>query len=149
MSSQTAAGTKLAISAEQPASENATGYAALTFTTVGGVEQLGAFGASFAKVEFQPLDGAKEKYKGSRDNGALTVPLKLDSEDAGQALMQTAAEDPSQDLYSVKVTYSDGAIRYFGTRVFGMPETVGGADTMIMANPVLEICTDIVKVAAP
>lgn len=148
MGSQTAAGSTLAISAASPTTNDATGYAALTFTEVGQVEKLGAFGASFAKVEFQPLKGAKQKYKGSADYGALQPSLALDSTDAGQTLLQTAGDDETQKLYSFKVTYQDGAKRYFQGRVFGLPENADGADSMLMATPSLEICTKIVRVAA-
>ena len=60
MTSQTGAGSSLAISVVAPATQDAAGFAALTFTEIGGVEKLGAFGASFAKVEFQPLKGGKQ-----------------------------------------------------------------------------------------
>ena len=61
MGYSTAAGTTLAISAASPATFDATGYAALTYTEVGAVSNVGTFGAAFAKVEFQPLKGGKLK----------------------------------------------------------------------------------------
>lgn len=148
MGSQTAAGSTLAISVATPATLTAAGYAALTFTEIGQVEKIGAFGASFAKVEFQPLKGTKQKYKGSKDNGAIQPSIALDSTDAGQTILQTSGEDESQKLYSFRVTYQDGSKRYFQGRTFGMPENADGADSMLMATPAIEICTDIVKVAA-
>ena len=149
MTAQTAAGSTLAISVATPATQDAAGYAALTYTEVGGVDKIGAFGASFAKVEFQPLKGAKQKYKGSADYGAVQPSYAIDSADAGQGLMQTAADDETQKLYSFCVTRQDGAKRYFGGRNFGSPEGGDGADSMVMATPTVEICTKIVKVAAP
>lgn len=148
MTSSTAAGSALAISVANPATDDAAGYGALTYTEIGGIDKIGAVGAVFAKVEFQPLKGPKEKHKGSRDNGSLSPSLALDSEDAGQALLQTAADDGTSKLYSFEVTYATGAKRYFQGRVFGMPETTDGADTILMANPTVEISTDIVKVPA-
>lgn len=148
MGSQTGAGTKLAISAASPATFDAAGYGALAFTEIGQVEKLGSFGASFAKVEFQPMNGPKQKFKGSADNGALQPSVAIDSTDAGQTLLQTAADDKTQKLYSFRVTYSDGAKRFFQGRVFGLPEGVDGADSMVMSTPAIEICTDIVRVAA-
>lgn len=149
MTSMTAAGSALAISASAPTTFDAAGYGALTPTEVGGVEKLGPIGAAFAKVEFQPLKGAKDKLKGSYDSGSLNPSMALDVLDAGQILMQTAAADKTQKLYAFKVTYQDGSKRYFMGRVFGMPETVDTADTIVMANPTIEICSDVVKVAAP
>jgi hypothetical protein len=148
MTSLTAAGSTLAICAASPATADVAGYTALTFTEIGQVEKLGSFGISFAKVEFQPLKGAKQKYKGSPDYGALQPSIALDSADAGQTLLQTSADDESQKLYSFRVTYQDGSRRFFGGRTFGMPETADGADSMLMATPALEICTKIVKAAA-
>lgn len=148
MTSMTAAGSTLAIGAAAPATNDAAGFAALTLIVVGNVEKIGTLGASFAKVEFQPLKGAKQKYKGSADYGALQPSYAVDSADAGQTLLLTAADDETQKLYSFCVTYQDGAKRYFQGRVFGSPETADGADTMLMAAPSIEICTKIVKVAA-
>jgi hypothetical protein len=148
MTSQTAAGSTLAISVASPATNDATGFAALTMTEIGNVEKIGTIGTTFAKVEFQPLKGGKQKYKGSPDYGALQPSVALDSADAGQNILQTSGDDESQKLYSFKVTYQDGSKRYFQGRTFGMPETVDGADSMLMAAPTIEICTKPVKVAA-
>lgn len=148
MGSQTAAGSALAISAATPATLDAAGYTALTFTDIGQVEKLGSFGASFAKVEFQPLKGAKQKYKGSADYGALQPSIAIDSVDAGQTILQAASDDETQKLYSFRVTYPDGAKRFFQGRSFGSPENADGADSMLMVTPTIEICSKVVKVAA-
>jgi hypothetical protein len=148
MGSQTAAGSSLALSAMLPSSFDAAGYVALTYVEIGQVEKLGSFGASFAKVEFQGLKGAKQKFKGSADFGALQPSIALDALDAGQILLQTASDDETQKLYSFQVTFPDGSARYFRGRVFGAPETADGADSMLMATPTVEICSKVVKVDA-
>lgn len=149
MGSTTAAGTALAISVASPATADAAGHAALTHTEIGGVEKIGGIGAVFNKVEFTPLKGPKQKHKGSVDYGSLQPSLAHDDEDAGQTILRTAADDATSKLYSFKVTLADGAVRYFQGRVFGYPENVDGADSIIMANPTIEIDTPIIKVAAP
>lgn len=149
MSSSTAAGTELAMSAGVPATQDAAGYTALTFTVIGNVEKIGTIGATTNKVEFTPLIGGKKKFKGSTDYGSLAPSLAHDDADAGQTLLRTAAAPTNIALYAYRVTYPTGAIRYFQGRVFGYPETVDGADTILMANPTIEIDTAIVKVAAP
>jgi hypothetical protein len=148
MGSSTAAGTELAISAGIPATQTEAGYAALTYTVVDSVEKIGPIGATTAKVEFKPLKGGTKKFKGSTDYGALAPSLAHDDEDAGQTLMRTAADPDNIALYAFRVTYPTGAKRYFQARVFGYPETVDGADTILMANPTVEIDTKVVKVAA-
>lgn len=145
MTSITAAGTALGISAAAPATFDGTGYAALTYTEIGQIEKIGAIGAVYAKIEFQPLKGAKQKHKGSPDYGSLQPSLAHDEADAGQTLLRTAAG--SNNLYSFMVTYPDSAKRYFQGRVFGYPETIDGADSIVMANPTVEINTAIIKAA--
>lgn len=148
MTSQPAAGSALAISAALPATQTEAGYSALTHIEIGGIEKLGTLGATVNKIEFQPLKGAKQKHKGSTDYGSLSPSLAHDDTDAGQTLLRTAGEPGNNARYSFKVTYSDGAVRYFLGRVFGYPENVDGADSLIMANPVIEIDSEIIKVAA-
>ncbi|SEQ60524.1 hypothetical protein [Sphingobium sp. YR768] len=148
MGSSTAAGSTIAFSAAAPATFDAAGYGALTFTEVGGVESIGTLGASTGKVDFQPLKGPREKHKGSTDYGSLQPSIALDDADAGQTLMKTAAEPDNNALYSTRVIYPSGAKRFFQSRVFGWPEDVGGADSILMAKPTVEINTKIVKVAA-
>lgn len=148
MGSTTAAGTILAVSVAAPATQDAAGYAALTYVVIGEIEKIGAIGATTNKVEFQPLAGPKQKHKGSTDYGSLQPSLAHDDEDAGQAVLRTLADPENNAKGSFKATYPDGAIRYWQGRVFGYPETVDGADSIIMANPTVEIDTKIVKVDA-
>lgn len=147
MGSITAAGTALAISVAAPATQDAAGYGALTYTEIGSIDKIGSIGAVFAKVDFQPLKGAKQKHKGSVDYGSLNPSLAHDDADAGQIILRASAV--SNNLYSFKVTFPDGAIRYFQGRTFGYPEDIQGADSIIMANPTVEINTAVVKVPAP
>jgi hypothetical protein len=147
MTIQTSAGAALAMSVATPATFDAAGYAALTFTEIGQLEKIGTIGSTFAKVEFQPLKGAKQKLKGSADYGSLQPSVAHDDADAGQTLLRTSSDDITNKLYSFMVTYQNGAKRYFQGRTFGYPETVDGADTVLMAAPTVEICTTIVKVA--
>jgi hypothetical protein len=149
MGSSTAAGTQIAISAGAPTTEDPTGYAAKTYTNIGRVENIGAFGATVGVTEFEPLDGPKEKHKAGVDYGTLTPRLAHDDEDAGQSLLRTAAEVDNNDLYSYRITFPTGAKRYFQGRVFGYPEDVGNRASIIYANPSIGIETKIVKVAAP
>jgi len=145
----TSAGTKLAISAGTPASQDETGYAALTYTEVGQVEQLGPFGPTTEQTTFQPLRGPQQQHKGGTSYGSLNPAMAYDDSDAGQSLLRTASDDETNKLYAFEVTYPNGAIRYFQARVFGFPENVGAANAMLMANPTIGISTKVVKVAAP
>lgn len=145
MASTTAAGTGLAISAGVPTAQTEAAYKTLTYTEIGNVESIGAFGAATEVVNFQPLRGAQQKYKGPTNYGSLNPTIALDDSDAGQTLLSTASAPDNNVLYAIRVTKPDGATRYFQVRAFGMPETIGAANSMITASPVLEINTPIVK----
>jgi hypothetical protein len=146
---QTAAGTKLAMSVAHPATEDAAGYAALTWTVIGNIEQLGAIGAAFEVVNFQPLDGPLDKLKGPVNYGTLSPTIGHDPTDAGQTMLRTAADDTTNLLFSFQVTYQDGAKRYSQGRVFGYPENTGPANTVLTATPQIELTKKVVKVAGP
>ena len=148
MGLQTGAGSAIAICVAAPATQDIAGYTALTYTEAGNCEKIGTIGATFAKTEFQPLKGPKQKLKGSADYGSLQPQFALDESDAGQTLFRTAADEETNALYSVRVTYQSGAKRYFQGRVFGWPETVDGADPVMMATPTVEICTKVVRAPA-
>ncbi len=145
MGGTTAAGSRLAISAGIPASQDLTAYEGLTYTTIGGLESIGGFGATTEVVTFTPLDGPVEKYKGPTNYGQLSPSMKVDDADAGQALIQVASAPKNITLYAFRVTKPDGSLRYFQGGVFGFPETVGAANSMITATPAIEINTAIVK----
>jgi hypothetical protein len=149
MSSTTAAGSKLAISAGIPTAQTTAAYEILDYTTIGGVESIGGFGATTEVVTFQPLDGPTEKYKGPTNYGQLSPNMKVDDADAGQALIQTASAPTFLDLVAFRVTKPDGSLRFFQGRVFGFPETIGAANSIITATPAIEINTAVVKKPAP
>lgn len=148
MGLQTGSGASIAISVAAPATQDVAGYQALTYTEGGNAEKLGTIGSTFAKTEFQPLKGAKQKLKGSADYGSLQPSFALDPADAGQTLFKTAADDETNKLFAFCVTYQSGEKRYFQGRVFGWPETVDGADPVMMATPTVEICTKVVRAPA-
>lgn len=149
MGTTTAAGTSLAISDATPATDAEAGYAALAYTEIGQIEQIGAIGATTEVITFQPLKGPAQKHKGGTNFGSIQPAMAHDDSDAGQTLLRTAADDETSKLYSFELTYPDGAKRYFQGRVFGYPENIPGASAMLMANPQVEISTRVVKVAAP
>ena len=148
MTSSTSAGTIYAISAGVPATQDKAGYAALAFTTVGGVESIPAFGAQTTVNTFQPLNGPQEKHKGPTNYGSLQIPMAYDKADAGQTLLRTAADPSNNALYAHAVTYPNGDVRYFQGRVFGLQETPGSATNVLMQTTTVEINTKVVRADA-
>lgn len=152
MTVRTSAGSTIAISAAQPATYDATGYAALTWTTIGEVTDLGEFGRTYALVTHNPLASrGTTKRKGSYNEGSIDLKLGLDNDDAGQIIAKTASQ--SDDDHSFKITLQDGSIYYFQSQVMQFTTSVGSVDSITGAGIKLELTTDdnghgIVEVAA-
>lgn len=136
----TVAGTVVSISAGTPATFNVTGYEALTFTTIGNIEDGGEHGREYAEVTFNPIDTrGTRKYKGSFNEGSKTLSIAYDAGDAGMVLLKAALD--SDDDYSFKVAYPGGDIDYFQAKVLTLTKATGGVDTMRMASVTLSITT--------
>jgi hypothetical protein len=149
MVSSTSAGTTIGISAGVPATRDKAGYAALSYTTIGGIESIPAFGAQVGVNTFQPLNGVQDKHKGPVNYGSLALPYSIDKADAGQTLLKTAAAPTNNALYAFIVTFPNGDKFYFGGRVFGAPVTVGSATNVLMATATVEITTTVVEDIQP
>lgn len=138
MAVQSSAGASLAISAAIPASFNATGYAALTYTTVGEVTNIGEFGKEFELIEHAPLASrGVKKFKGGYNNGTIEPEIALDPDDAGQILMETASNSDAK--YSFKITLQDGTIYYLMGLVMSFRPNVGTVNDLIMAAASIEV----------
>lgn len=136
----TVAGTLVGISASTPATFNVAGYAALTFTNIGNIEDGGEHGRVYNEVTFNPIDTrGTRKFKGSFNEGNKTLSIGYDSDDAGMALLKTALA--SDNDYSFEVTYPNGDIDYFQAKVMSVTKATAGVDSMRMATVELSITT--------
>lgn len=149
----TVAGTKIGISAAQPATFDATGYPALTFTNIGEITDGGSHGRTYAEVTHNPIDTrATQKFKGSFNNGNKTVQLAIDDDDAGQTLAKAALL--SDDDHSFEVKYPDGAKDYFQAKVMSFEKAATSVDSMRTATMTLALTSTktgvgIIEVPAP
>jgi hypothetical protein len=145
MAIMTSAGSTLGISASLPATEDATGYNALTYTSVGEITDLGEFGTEYSTVNFTALGNRRvRKFKGSYNNGALQLQLGRDTADAGQTLLRTALA--SDNDYSFKVTLQNGTKLYFKGKVMSYKTQVGSVDQITAASTTVEVVSDVVEV---
>jgi len=136
----------ISVSAATPATFNAAGYVALTFTDVGEASEIPEYGAAHAVNTFTPLKtGIDNKFHGALNYGSVTIPLGYDSADAGQIILLAALA--SKDAISFRETRSDGTIRYIMGKVFSFTrgQTVGSVN---MASCMIEFTTADVEVAA-
>lgn len=140
MSAETVAGTTIGISAAAPATFNAAGYGALTFSNIGEITDGGEHGREYALVTHQPIASrGTQKYKGSFNEGSKTLQLARDESDAGQVIAQAALL--SDGDYSFKVTYQGGVIDYFRAKVMSFKTSANGVDSIRSATITLEITT--------
>lgn len=136
----TTAGTKLAISAGVPATYDVAGYAALTYTDVGNIEDAGEHGRVYAEVTFNPIaERGTQKFKGSFNEGNKTLSIGYDSDDAGMILLKTALNSDAD--YAFEVEYPNGDIDYFQAKVMSLVKQASTVDTIRMVSVELSITT--------
>jgi len=141
----TSAGTKISISATAPATYDATGFGALTYTEIGEVTELGEFGRTYNIVTFNPLgDRRTVKRKGAYNDGTIAAQMARVPSDAGQAILTAALA--SDDSYSMKVVLQDGTIFYFSAQIASYTTNVGSVDQITAASVNIEIDNDIIEV---
>lgn len=102
-------GTTLYASATLPATNDAAGFEALTWTKVEKNTTLPTFGFTHSLITADPLEsGITEKVKGMGVGQASDVACELVDADAGQVLLRTTARD-AQGNMSFKVGFGSGA----------------------------------------
>lgn len=141
MSFSISAGTTFAISAGVPATFDVSGYAALSYTTVGEVRDYSEFGAAWAIAAHKAvaLRGTQKK-KTSRDPGGFNLVMALDTDNAGQILMK-AAHVSATGIYAAKFTAPNGDVYYCQIWVTEFKVSLGNQDGDITATAVCEVTT--------
>ncbi len=139
MTAISSAGTTLGISASLPATFDATGFGAVTYTLIGEIVSIdGDIGRVYNLVTHNPLASrATVKKKGSYNSGSVTIQLAIDNADAGQILAQSALL--SDDNHSFALTLQNGDIIYFEAMVMSFPTNAGGVDAITSGTITLEI----------
>lgn len=140
MTVKSTATTTLKISAGVPATFDAAGYAALSYTTVGEITNFGEFGREFSLVTHNPIaTRGTQKLKGSFNEGQLALQLGLDTDDAGQILMKAAAL--SDSLYAFLITTANGDKYYFQGLTMGFKVGLNDVNSVSSATANIEITT--------
>ena len=94
---------QILVSASAPATRDAVGYAALTYTKVSEIVSISGFGVSVDPIEVRTLDsGALKTYKGHYNYGGVQGEMNYDPLDAGQNLLRANILAPNTEL-SVKL----------------------------------------------
>lgn len=146
MTVYTSAGTTLTVSASTPATFDGAGYAAVFAASpgpavVGEITDLGEFGREFALVTHMPVGSrGTQKFKGSFNEGTMSLSLGLDTDDAGQVIMKTASL--SDNNFSFMVTTQSGDKYFFQAKVMSWKVNVAGVDSITTATATLELTTN-------
>ena len=132
-----ASGTIVSVSAGLPATIDAAGYEALTFTVLKGADNVGEVGTSVGTGTFTPLADAQQFYRTVRTAAAFDMaPADLPL-DAGQAIVKTAADatpGAAAEQIAMKVADAAGYVTYCTTLVLKAARMYGGAEDLQMRN---------------
>lgn len=128
------AGVVVEVSATAPASFDKTGYEAVTYTAVGGFDNVPEIGDAYEMQQFDSVTDGRIPYRGILDGGGGDVNMADDPTDAGQILMK-AAFDAAKGSTAEKLTYRirDENGNYTAAQVLvgGWRRTYGGANDII------------------
>jgi len=128
------AGSTLAVSASAPATFDASGYGALTFTDVGGFDDLGTIGDGYEMQSFDSIVDGRIPFRGIQDGGSFELNMADDPTDAGQIIMKAAfdaGKGTAAEKISVEITAPNGAIQYAQVIVGSWRKNYGGANDVI------------------
>lgn len=148
-SAQTVAGSVLSVASALPATYDAAGFAALTYSAVAEVTDIGTFGKDFTLVTHNPIGDRKTyKFRGSYNNGTLDLKLaKITAlnTDAGQAALTTALNDPLDKSISLRIALQDGSKQYFTGKVMSFTTSIGSVNSILAGECKIEIDSDVVE----
>ena len=133
MAVRTTAGSTFKVSATAPATYDVSGYAALTWTAVGEITDLGEFGREYTLVTHNPINTRiTQKFKGSYNEGKMSLKLGLDTDDAGQVLMKAGSTSDAARFF--EVTDQKGDKYYFPAMVMTWKVGLASVDSITAAS---------------
>ena len=144
-------GVVLSVSVAAPATQDAAGFAALTYTKVINLLSFPAFGGVAAVISNTPLETGQEcKSQGAINWGSVPLNGLYTEEDPGHLIMLSGLNGANKgaDL-SYELVYPNGAIRYLRGFVTTFTETPGDSGTNMMVDTAIELNYEPIRVVAP
>lgn len=127
-------GATLGVSSTLPATYDAAGYNALTFTNIAEILDVGELSKTFNLVTHQAVGRSyPQKLKGTYDIGNLSLTVGTIKTDAGQVLLQSGLTATAS--YAFKITQASGDTREFTGKILkaGMGAlTADGVETTVI-----------------
>lgn len=114
-------GAVVAVSAATPATEDAAGFGALTYTTVGNMISFAETGDESEDITIPLLAGRTIHVNGAKNGGSRAFAYQYEVADAGQVILR--ANNNGNTTISCKITDPDGKIEYFHGRVANIKRT--------------------------
>ncbi|MGZ8339145.1 MAG: hypothetical protein ACXW2U_05470 [Telluria sp.] len=143
----TVAGSKLYVATAAPATDDAAGFAALTWVEVGSITSVGSVkGREYSMSTLSTVGDAQDREK----KGSFKLPnaefeCAWIEDDAGQIIIEAASKDYS--VPSFKLTKQDATkIRYFTAQVAKFVENNGTSNTSVLGQFTLLRQTDTITV---
>lgn len=151
MSIDTAAGATIYIGPANTTAVSQSDFEALSYVTIGEVENGGDFGDAYNEVTFTDLSSRRvRKLKGSKNAGNMSLTIGQDTTDSGQTDLSAALDSDSD--YAFKVVLDDGAVSgttyYFRGKVMSTRTSIGDAENVVRLNAEIGINSAIVKIDA-
>ncbi len=132
-----AAGTTISIVGGDPATFDATGFAALVWVPIGKITNAGEFGKTFQLITNNYLSQrGDEKRKGTFNDGQLNLDVDIKT-DLGQAACETALD--SDDDHNFKIAFKNGLTYYVRGQVVSFSKKIGGPNDMVAASIGIEL----------
>jgi len=144
----TVAESKLYVSAALPASFDAAGYAALTWTEVGQITNVGSVrGREYSTSTLTVVSNPQEREKkGSYKLPNAEFECAWVEDDEGQLIIQAGAN--SYDTYSFRLDKQNDDKRYFAAQISKFVENNGQSNDAVKGMITLLRQTDTISVAA-
>ena len=120
-------GSTIEVSSGRPATTDAAGFAAKTYTKVNHILDWAEMGDTSQDVTETTLDGRTWHTNGPLDGGAIAFTFLEDGADAGQTILLNANNSAAE--VSVKVTDADGKVAYAFGRVANVRDRARSAPT--------------------
>ena len=128
----TTAGSTIGVVASTPATLDPAGFAALTYTLIGEVTDLGEFGVVYELVTHNPIATRRTvKRKGSKNKGSIPMVIGRDRSDAGQVVLQAGADGVNVDVvHSFAITLQNNDIIYFTGQIMSFTDNLGSVNNI-------------------
>lgn len=138
-------GSEVSLSAGVPATFDAAGFGALTYTLIREITDIGMVGPESSVILHNPVsENTTYKVKGTRNNGSVDLKGARVTTDPGQTLL--IAAEASNAPYSMRIKLQNGVFLYFQVLVMSYKTSIGGQNQITGIEAKCEVSGNVVTV---